>query len=81
MRSFGTEISGNRRPKSELSPEARSAILYGPELRQSPSQLARNFEVNRSTIYDTKNRFLRHHTTVPRPRKGGPQKLSEATKR
>jgi transposase len=81
MRSFGTEISGNRRPKSELSPEARSAILYGLELGQSPSQLARKFEVNRPTIYDTKNRFLRHHTTKSRPRKGRPQKLSKATKR
>jgi transposase len=81
MRSFGTEISGNRRPAQELSPEARSAILYGLEAGESPTELARKFKVNRSTIYDTKKRFLQHNTTKSRPRKGRPQKLNETTKR
>jgi transposase len=81
MRSFGAEISGNRRPAQELSPEARSAILYGLEVGESPTELARKFNVHRSTIYDTKKRFLQHNTTKSRPRKGRPQKLNETTKR
>jgi transposase len=81
MRTFGTEISGNRRFKEELSPEARSVILYGLEHGQSVTELARKFKVARSTIYNTKKRFIQHNTTKSRPRKGRPQKLNETTKR
>ncbi|THC88386.1 hypothetical protein EYZ11_012163 [Aspergillus tanneri] len=81
MRSFGTEISGNRRPNQELSRDARAAIVYGLSVGQSPTRLAEQFNCTRSTIYDTKKRFLQHNTTKSRPRKGRPQKLTKSTKR
>jgi transposase-like protein len=81
MRSFGTEISGNRRPQAELSPETRAAILNGLENQRSHTQLAKEFGVSRRTIYTTKERFQQHKTLESRPRTGRPQKLSAATKR
>ena len=53
VRSFGTEISGNRRPKAELSLEQRTAIIYGKELGRSAISLAEEFDCGRTTIYDT----------------------------
>jgi transposase len=81
MRSFGTEISGNRRPKAELLSESRAAILYGLENQGSPTQLAKEFGVSRCTIYKTKKRYEQHQTLVSRPRAGRPHKLSASTKR
>ena len=81
MRSFGTEISKNRKPNTELSAEARAAIIQALEDNQSPSELAKKFRVNRSTIYDTKKRFQNHTTVKSRPRTGRPEKLSDTAKR
>ncbi|GMG13310.1 unnamed protein product [Aspergillus oryzae] len=81
MRSFGTEISGNRRLNQELSTETRAAIISGLENNISPTQLAKQFNVCRSTIYSTKKRFQHHHTLKSKPRKGRPQKLTFAEKR
>ena len=80
MRSFGTEISGNRRLTSELSPELCSAILYGLSIQKSPTQLATEFNVTCSTIYWTKNWWLATKTTKSRPRKGRPRKSSQSSK-
>jgi hypothetical protein len=80
MRSFGTEISGNRRPRGELSPEARAAILYGLEIKQSPVQLAKQFGVNQKTIWRTKKRFNLYQTTNSRPRTSRPEKLTQSEK-
>jgi transposase-like protein len=80
MRSFGTEISGNRRPKAELSSETRAAILYGLENQGSPTQLAKEFGVSHSTIYPTKERFQHHKTLKSMPQMGRPQKLSPSAK-
>ena len=57
MRSFGTEISRNRRPKSDLSPEAWVAIIYGLENQQSLTILAKQFHCSQFTIYWTKNTY------------------------
>ena len=57
MRSFGTETSGNRRPKAELLPEQRAAIIYGHELGQNPTYLVKKFNCSRSTIYRTLERY------------------------
>lgn len=54
MRSFSTEISASRRPKSDLSLELRPAIISGLESQQSPSVLAKRFHVDRSTITEPK---------------------------
>jgi hypothetical protein len=48
VRSFGTEISGNRGPKAELSTEQRSAIIVALEGGGSPTALAAEFGCARS---------------------------------
>ncbi|KAJ5875758.1 uncharacterized protein N7473_013105 [Penicillium subrubescens] len=60
VRCFGTEISGNRRLKAELSTEQRSAIIIALEGGGSPTVLATQFGCARSTIYDTLKRFQQH---------------------
>ena len=81
MQSFGTVISGNRRLNSELPDEARAAIMYGLENKQSPSQLEREFNIHRSTIYRTQQRFTRKEILSSRPRTSRPEKLSPYSKR
>ena len=54
MRSFRTEISENRRLNSELSPESHSAILYGLSAQKLPTQLATEFNITHSIIYQTR---------------------------
>jgi transposase len=81
MRSFGTEISGNRRSKSDLSPETRAAILSGLENQQSPTVLAKQFQVDRSTIYRTKTRFQTTKSLQTRKRTGRPSRLSASEQR
>jgi transposase len=81
MRSFGTEISANRRPISDLSPELYSAIISGLESQQSPSVLPKRFHVDRSTIYRTKNRFYSTKSLETGKRAGLPKKLSFSEQR
>lgn len=81
MRCFGTEISGNRRPKAELSPETRSAILYSLEKGISPSKIAFDHRVSRSSIYYTKKRFQQTASIKSRPRSGRPAKINRRTRR
>ena len=81
MRSFGTKISVNRRPKFDLSPELHSAIISGLESQQSPSVLAKRFHVDRSTIYRTKNRFYSTKSLETGKRAGRPKKLSFSEQR
>ncbi|KAJ5743349.1 transposase [Penicillium manginii] len=73
MRRFGTEISGNRRPGGELSSEARAAIIYAHECGVSPTKMAAEFNVARSTIYSTIKRFREHQTLKSLPRSGAPK--------
>ena len=56
QRSFGTQISGNRRPKAELSEVARAGIVAASEAGVSKLKIAADYRVNRSTVYDTINR-------------------------
>jgi transposase len=81
VRSFGTEISGNRRPKAELSPEQRIAIVYGKELGRSAISLAEEFGCGRTTIYDTWHRFQSHQTVDLLPRSGRPKLISPRAER
>jgi hypothetical protein len=55
QRSFGTEISGNRRPGAELSETARARIIATSEARVLKLEIAAEYRVNRSTVYDTIN--------------------------
>jgi Homeodomain-like domain len=55
QRSFGTEISRNRRPGAELSETARAGIIAASEAGVSKLEIAAEYRVNRSTVYDTIN--------------------------
>jgi len=56
QRSFGTEISGNRRPGAELLETARAGIIAALEAGVSKLKIAAEYRVNWSTVYDTINR-------------------------
>lgn len=81
MRSFGTEISANERSKAELSPEMHFSVITSLENAKSPSKLAKESCVSRSTIYYTKKSFESNKTLKSPPRSGRPHKLSPAAKR
>jgi transposase len=81
VRSFGTEISGNRRLKAELSTEQRSAIITALEGGGSPTAVAAEFGCARSAIYSTWERFQQHHTVKSLPRSGRPTTISPRAKR
>jgi len=53
--SFGTEISGNRRPGAELSEIARAGILTELKAGTLKSEIAAEYRVNWSTVYKTIN--------------------------
>ena len=76
QRSFGTEISGNRRPGAELSETARAGIIAASEAGVSKPEIAAEYRVNRSTVYNTINRWKNHHTLESLPRPGQPEKLT-----
>jgi len=53
--SFGTEISGNRRPGAELSETIRAGIIAAFEAGVSKPKIAAEYRMNQSTVYDTIN--------------------------
>ena len=55
QRSFGTEISGNRRPRAELLEIARAGIITASEAGVSKLKIAAEYHMNRSIVYDTIN--------------------------
>jgi transposase len=81
QRSFGTQISGNRRPGAELSEVARAGIIAESEAGVSKLEIATEYRVNRSTVYDTINRWKNHYTLESLPRPGQPEKLTRHQKR
>jgi transposase len=81
QRSFGTQISGNRRPGTELLEAARAGIIAASEAGVSKPEIAAEYRVNRSTVYDTINRWKNHHTLESLPRPGQPEKLTRHQKR
>jgi hypothetical protein len=54
-RSFGTEISGNRRPGAELLEVVRAGIVTASEAGLLKPKIASEYRLNRSTVYDTIN--------------------------
>jgi transposase len=81
QRSFGTQISGNRRPRTELLEAARAGIIAKSEAGVSKLEIAKEYRVNWSTVYDTINRWKNHYMlkSLPRPRQ--PKKLTRYQKR
>ena len=55
QRSFGTQISGNRRPGTELLEAIRAGIIAALEARVLKPKIAADYRVNWSTVYVTIN--------------------------
>ena len=55
QRSFGTEISGNRRPRAKLLETARARIIAASEAGVLKLKITAEYRVNRLTVYDTIN--------------------------
>jgi hypothetical protein len=55
QRSFGTEISGNRRPGAELSETARARIIAASEAGVLKLKIAAEYRVNWLTVYNIIN--------------------------
>jgi len=81
FRIFGTEISGNRGQKRELSSDARVAIVTAKKLGKSKNEIAKAFGCSPSTVLRTLQRYHQHQTFKSLPRKGRPQKLTRSEKR
>jgi hypothetical protein len=56
QRLFGTQISGNRRPGTKLLEAARAGIIAKSEAGVLQPEIAKEYRVNRLTVYDTINR-------------------------
>ena len=80
-RSFGQEISGNRRPKAELTPAVRAALLAKHKAGISKAELAREFDVHPSYVYKTIKRWSNYKILRSLPRSGRPKKLNQREKR
>ena len=72
QRSFGTQISGNRRPRAELSEVARAGIIAESEAGVLKLEIAAEYRVNQ---------WKNHHTLESLPRPGQPEKLIRHQKR
>jgi len=81
QRSFGTEISGNRRPGAELSDVQRAGIFSAVEAGEEKTEIAAKYRVSRRVIYNTIDRWNNHHTLKSLPRPGQPEKLTRRQKR
>ena len=55
QRSFGTQISGNRRPGTELLEAARAGIIAVLEAGVLKPEIAAEYRVNWLTVYDIIN--------------------------
>ncbi|KAM5529040.1 transposase [Fusarium oxysporum f. sp. phaseoli] len=75
-RSFGAEISGNRKFNHEFTPEQRAAIMAELHAGKSQREVADNFSTTQGTISKTKRRWEQHHNLASQPRKGRPKKLT-----
>jgi transposase len=76
QRLFGTQISGNRRPGTELSEATRARIIAKLEARVLKPEIAKEYRVNRLTVYNTINQWKNHYMleSLLRPRQ--PEKLT-----
>jgi len=77
QRSFGTEISRNRRPGVELSDTQRTGILSAVEAGEKKTKIAARYRVSCCVIYSTINQWKDHHTLKSLLRPGQPKKLTQ----
>ena len=76
MRSFGQEISGNRRRNAELSIPARNSIISKAEAGAPTRELAEEFSVISKYIRDTIRRYRQTSCNASRPRSRRPSILT-----
>jgi transposase len=81
MRSFSTEISGNRGAGDKLSSATRSSIISKHEAGVTNKDLAAEYGVHRNTISSTIKRWTDHHTLESLPRSGRPEITTRREKR
>jgi transposase len=81
MRTFGTEISGNRVRNTELSPAQRAAICESFYAGKPRDEIAEEFNVSRSTIYSTVKRFEQRKSLDTAKRAGRPPALTPREER
>ncbi|KAL2817833.1 hypothetical protein BJX63DRAFT_385095 [Aspergillus granulosus] len=79
MSSPAPNTSGKRKPAEELSPEARSAICRARSAGEGVTKLAQQFNVSRTTIYQTIKRAQELPNFDSRPRSGRKRKLNSTT--
>src|SRR5262245_6950719 len=81
MRSFGQEISHNRRRNAELSIQTRDSIISKYEAGTTTRELAEEFNCTTRYIQKTIARYKETGTNQSRPRSRCPSKLSRQEKR
>lgn len=83
MTSSETVTSENtqRRPAQELLPQQRSALYHAYTRNNNVSKLAREFNVSRTTVYQTIKRAQELQNFDSRPRSGRKRKLNDTSTR
>ncbi|CAG9955436.1 unnamed protein product [Clonostachys rosea f. rosea IK726] len=81
MRTFGDEISGNRRRGCQFSPEAKGAMLGMLHAGASAGAVAREFRTTHSTVLKLRDRFKNDNTVKYKERQGRPSMLTKTEKR
>lgn len=66
-----------RKPKAELSPEERTAIINAHKSGTSQTQLAKDYRCDRRTIYRTLKRFQEEQRITSAPRSGRPRTFND----
>lgn len=81
LRTFGTEISGNRQKNESLSPKTRAAIYASVAAGTPKTVVARLFKINRRTVNRTQQRYAERRDFRSRPRSGRPRSLNTREER
>ena len=71
----------SRKRSEPLFPEARTAIYASVAVGENKTVIARRFNINRSTVYDTINRYSKRNDFESRPRTGHPRLLNACGER
>jgi transposase len=82
LRTFGTILSGNRRPNGEFTEAARAGIVAAAICGISHTEIAEHFKTKRrQTITFIISTATKAKTTKSAYRKGAPRKLNARAKR
>ncbi|PHH78933.1 hypothetical protein CDD83_3922 [Cordyceps sp. RAO-2017] len=70
---FGAIITSERKPKGEITPEARAAIIAAVQAGERKSVIAARFRISPAAVDRTLQRFEKTGQLVSRPRSGRPK--------